>query len=184
MTNQDYEAKKRECWEEYCQAPGTVFRGPAAYGIFSAAYDRAYVLGKEKEKITREDVEKEAEKYAINVNDKRLSAYPEQFRSQLSPEYDVTDLVDAFAAGVTFALGKQEKDAETVISGWGARDKDGLLNFFYGGSVPYRNENDGDWNTLCGRVLEWLPKDLFPDLTWESDPLEVELIIKRKKKNL
>lgn len=27
-----------------------------------------------------------------------------------------------------------------------------------------------------------LPKDSFPDLTWESDPIEVELIIKRKKK--
>lgn len=77
---------------------------------------------------------------------------------------------------------KQETDAEdTVISGWLARDKDGLLNFFYGGSTPYKNDNDGDWNTAFGRVLEYLPREMFPDLTWESTPIEVELIIKRKK---
>lgn len=30
-------------------------------------------------------------------------------------------------------------------------------------------------------IIKGFIKSLFPDLTWESDPLEVELIIKRKK---
>lgn len=29
---------------------------------------------------------------------------------------------------------------------------------------------------------QWEAESLFPDLTWESDPIEVELILKRKKK--
>lgn len=88
---------------------------------------------------------------------------------------------DAFKAAFdrAYALGKQEKDAEkTVISGWAARDKDGALQLWE--SMPQRSDITFDeWGMVRGLML--LPTQLFPDLTWESEPLEVEIIIKRKK---
>lgn len=77
-----------------------------------------------------------------------------------------------------YALGKQEKDADTVIQGWVARDDDGQLLYLYD-SMPTRGINM--WNDH-GSLLTHLNDNLFPDLTWESEPIEVEIIIKRKKK--
>lgn len=79
-------------------------------------------------------------------------------------------------------------DAEdTVIQGWVCRDKkDNALNLH--AEEPYRTQSGyqkGDepdwWESDCASFLP-LDNNLFPDLTWESEPLEVELIIKRKKK--
>ena len=64
------------------------------------------------------------------------------------------------------ALGKQENDMEdTVIQGWVCRDKKDNVLYLHT-EEPY--------------LL--LDKSLFPNLTWESDPIEVEIIIKRKKR--
>lgn len=69
------------------------------------------------------------------------------------------------------------KDPEdTVISGWMARDTDDLLRLHY--SKPERTDG-GYWRG--GYKSTYFPKGLFPDLTWSDDPIEVELIIKRKK---
>lgn len=90
--------------------------------------------------------------------------------------YDV--FCDAFDRA--FTLGKQEKDADTgtVISGWAARDEDG--NLFMYSTKPERDETIQMW--MGGCVNFGLRNHLFPDLTWESDPELVEIIIKRKKK--
>lgn len=69
-------------------------------------------------------------------------------------------------------------DADTVIQGWVARDDDGQLLYLYD-SMPTRGINM--WNDH-GSLLTHLDDNLFPDLTWESEPIEVEIIIKRKKK--
>lgn len=73
-------------------------------------------------------------------------------------------------------------DADTVIQGWVGRDQDGNLPLFVG-SKPYKPEGMDYWSVPHGRSLEYLNLNpaLFPDLTWESEPLEVELLIKRKK---
>lgn len=80
-----------------------------------------------------------------------------------------------------YTLGKQEKDAEeAVISGWVARDESGDLYMYT--CKPEKISNLGYWD---GYVTDLAPSNnLFPDLTWESDPIEVEIIIKRKKRNL
>ena len=71
---------------------------------------------------------------------------------------------------------KQETDAEgTVISGWVARDIGRFLGLY-----PWLPKR-GDAAWLCGSCMV-LPINKFPDLTWESDPEPVEIIIKRKKK--
>lgn len=87
--------------------------------------------------------------------------------------------IDAFDAifDRAYALGKQEKDADTVIQGWVARDDDGQLLYLYG-SMPTRGINM--WNGH-GSLLTPLNTGLYPDLTWESEPQEVEITIKRKK---
>ncbi len=176
MNNQDYKQKKRECWEEFIGNDG--FPTETMRQCFNYAFNRAYTLGKQFGNSEQVDVEKAAKRFADEIR------IPASSPGVLVPF--INGLAhDAYLQGAQDCLGKQESKQEskqeTVIQGWVCRDKTGLLNFFYGGSVPYRNENDGDWNTLCGRVLEWLPKELFPDLTWESEPIEVELIIKRKK---
>lgn len=73
-----------------------------------------------------------------------------------------------------YALGKQEKDAGTVIQGWVARDKGRFLGLY-------------SWNPKRGNFA-WrgscmaLPINTLPDLIWDSEPEPVEIIIKRKKK--
>jgi hypothetical protein len=182
MTQQEYEQKRRECWEKFCRANPSHNKSIFARKVFDFAFDRAYALGKQTEIISQEEIEKMAWDYAKDT----YYPTPDYGWYESDDEQMKEVLENTFKAGANFALGKQESKQEskqeTVIQGWAARDESGLLNFFYGGSVPYKNDNDGDWNTAFGRVLEYLPREMFPDLTWESDPIEVEIIIKRKKK--
>lgn len=186
MTQPEYEQKKRECWEEFKQQnlDGEVQWQPVSrYDVFCATFDRAYTLGKlqascrqVKEIITQEEIENEAIDYAFAENKKRPDARPDT-----APEYMSEDLIDAFKAGANFALGKEEKHADTVIQGWVARD-DGErwhereLHLFTR-NKPERRKLMGDW---IGRPSMTLDSNLFPDLTWSDDPIEVDIIIKRK----
>lgn len=79
-----------------------------------------------------------------------------------------------------YALGKQEKDADTVIQGWVARDSDGDL-FIYKTEPKRESGIGGEPDFWVAQSFTEIDSALFPDLTWESDPIEVELIIKRKK---
>lgn len=115
MTQQDYEQKKCECWEEFKREVQCL--PVSRHDVFCAAFDRAYTLC------------------------------------------------------------KQEKDADTVISGWVAVDDDGDL-FLYR-TKPARDEVSGMW--MSGECPLDVGINLFHDLTWESDPQEVEITIKRKK---
>lgn len=88
----------------------------------------------------------------------------------------IADKVFKTAFDRAYALGKQEKDAEnTVIQGWVARDKSQFLGLY-----PWQPKR-GNIAWECGSCMV-LPINTFPDLTWESEPLEVEIVIKRKKK--
>lgn len=46
MNNQEYENKKRECWEEFC-IKNPAFNDMLGRKIFNQIYDRAYALGKQ-----------------------------------------------------------------------------------------------------------------------------------------
>lgn len=123
MTDKEYEQKRCECWEEYCQTH-PLCNTPVMRLNFNWTFDRAYVLGKQE---TKQEI-------------------------------------------------KQETDAEdTVIQCWVARDGGGNLSLSI--AKPARHHYSLSWISVCVNI----PKHLFPDLTWESDPIEVELIIKRKK---
>ncbi len=177
MTQPEYEQKKRECWEEFCKdnglhADGKMFA--ATDNDFSQFFDRAYALGKEKETITQEEIENAAEKFADGIR------IPASFPGVMVPF--INGLAhDAYLQGAKDCLGKQEKDADTVIQGWVGRDQDGNLPLFVG-SKPYKQEGMDYWSVPHGRPLEYLNLNpaLFPDITWESDPEPVEITIKRK----
>lgn len=170
MTQQECDKAKQEYWEEFKQLGGQGWESKKY--IFDFAFDRAYALGKQTKAIIQEEIEKTAKKYAEKTME---DVYSEEWDS----EY-VQDLIEsAWYDGVNFALGKQEKNAEeTVIQGWVARDEDGHL-FMYC-TKPERDEALQVW---MGRYADFdLRNALFPDLTWDSEPEEVEIILKRKKK--
>lgn len=136
MNNQEYEQKRRECWEEYLNTETpqlAAWNKGHAKEAFDSAFDHAYALGKQE---TKQKI-------------------------------------------------KQETDAEdTVIQGWVARDKNGLLSLFrlYRPERGYDYNGDfGEWGTSIGYQMT-IPNRLFPDLKWSDEPQEVEIIIKRKKK--
>ncbi len=173
MTTEDYKQKKQECWEEYFKH---VVCGTGSHEYwFNKIFDRAYALGREKETITQEEIEEAAEDY---VSFKK--------GGKCYPNYIVERACCcAFKDGANFALGKQEmkqeskqeSKQETVISGWVARDKSGYLVLHY--KKPHRTFGNAKW--YSAQSQKSLPRDSFSDLTWDSDPIEVELIIKRKK---
>lgn len=74
----------------------------------------------------------------------------------------------------------ETKEAEgEVISGWVARDNNGKLYIY--SDKPERYNKGLRW--VVGYAFLPLSSDSFPDLTWESDPLPVEIIIKRKNES-
>lgn len=105
MTDKEYEQKRRECWEEFCN--DSCFCN--SYGMteeaFYSAFDRAYALGKEKETISQDEIEKASVEYA----DKTAKLY-EVCNSEF-----VQEIMVAFEQGANFALGKQEKEVDTLL---------------------------------------------------------------------
>lgn len=72
---------------------------------------------------------------------------------------------------------------------WVARNRNGSLLLFYEGSKPtkphpaetwcWKFDTSGVWRNFDGRDIELNPS-LFPNLTWEDEPIEVELTLKIK----
>ena len=60
---------------------------------------------------------------------------------------------------------------------WLARDRNGWLYLFYEKPVRYRNLG---WDLADNDIIDpaFLDKSLFPNLTWDDEPIEVELKIK------
>ena len=146
MTNQDHDQKKLECFVQFCKDNGIDQEvNISIFDAFDQIFDRAFALGKqEKDGIDLKKLDKK-------LDDALKKETKESLNQWLS-----------------------EKDADTVIQGWVARDFDGDV-------FLYQNEPDRNEIAWNGYMMHSLPVDSFPDLTWESDPIEVEIIIKRKK---
>ncbi len=202
MTQTEYEQKKQECWENFkfaLRAPNTDRK------TFDYIFDRAYALGRDAESITQEEIEKAAdeairkeylcERCAWKDNCDHCGGSNTAFDCCECP---ADSYEDGFKAGANFALGKQEKDADTVIQGWVCRDKDGGLFIF---RENEKSEiyliDEGYWRATKvnvkgdklisfvgngGKRLGYPLNECFPDLTWSDGPQECEIIIKRKKK--
>lgn len=173
MAQTEYEQKKRECWEEYTTIS-------PQYKAFSFAFDRAYALGKQEKDADDDKILKVSKQLFC-----RLCADADDYINENLEEEDSDYGYYQGRSDALHELYRGEcKDAEdTVIQGWVARDEGADCSRLYN-SKPYRKKKgfeDGYWVYGLEIGLGLDPK-LFPDLTWESDPIEVELIIKRKKK--
>ena len=71
---------------------------------------------------------------------------------------------------------KKEYESLPKIHGWVARDKYGSLNLF--GDKPTRFEDD-TFGNIKGSGMIFLNDELLPEVTWESEPVEVELLIRK-----
>lgn len=160
MNNQEYEQKRRECWEEFCRMNPSHNKSIFAKKTLEFAFDRAYTLGKQNVS---------AKPKSIQLSDvkQKIDAWIENHTDE-----EVYECLKKYGA---------VEDVDTVIQGWVARDKNGDLVCCVG-SKPYKEENIPFWKVNFRNFFECIPNDLFPDLTWDDDPIEVELIIKRKKK--
>lgn len=173
MTQKEYNQKKQECWEEFNNDVGRCKDRPKI--CFFRAFDRAYALGEQTESITQEEIEKAAEKYADEIK------IPVSFPGVMVPF--IKGLAhDSYLQGAQDFLGKQKKDADAVIQGWAARDEDGAISAFQRKPTRQTCFTCGFWDDGSGCPVDLTSKDLFPDLTWDSEPEEVEIILKRKKK--
>lgn len=113
MNKQEYENKKRKCWEEFWdEISGNIDFAPGVDDRMKEhiydTFDRAYALGREKETITQEEIEKAAKKYAAEVDKNIRDLYGNIPAAITFGEC----AAESFREGVKFALGKQEKDAE------------------------------------------------------------------------
>lgn len=67
---------------------------------------------------------------------------------------------------------------EETITGWLARDENGDINIF--DSVPHKVVGDFWMNQGCYYLmkdLQYENPNIFPSVTWESDPLKVRITI-------
>ena len=69
-----------------------------------------------------------------------------------------------------------EYESLPKVRGWVARDKYGSLNLF--GDKPTRFEDD-TFGNIKGSGMIFLNDELLPEVTWESEPVEVELLIRK-----
>lgn len=70
------------------------------------------------------------------------------------------------------------KESTPKIKGWVARDEFVSMCRFHIGKKPERFEEDGLRYWVGGSCWN-LPRDVYPDLKWEDEPIEVELEIHR-----
>ena len=65
------------------------------------------------------------------------------------------------------------------LTGWVARDRE--FEPYYGtGLILFREKPRRSFDTWSGEIVSQLPWRLFPDLKWEDEPVEVEIIIRKK----
>lgn len=99
MNNQEYEQKKKECWEE------TVLHGALEVDkdlLFDHAFKCGYTLGKQTETISQEEIERAAEKHADEL--KVSSTIPGVIVPML---HDIAK--SSYICGAQDTLGKEAK---------------------------------------------------------------------------
>lgn len=108
------------------------------------------------------------------INKKALEEYPKETYY----DRDMCDYVDINSKGRNgYIEALKEIESLPKIKGWVARDECGLL--FYR-KKPYRYDGIfySHWTDESSSEIP-LDDNLFPELTWEDEPVEVELIIRK-----
>ena len=189
MTQEEYKAKKRECWEEFKRTnlDGEVQRQPVnRYDVFCAAFDHAYALGKH-EKDAEDD-------RALKVNRQlfcRLCADADDYINEHLEEDDSDYTYYQGRSDALHELYRGECEAATtVIQGWVAIDEADNECYLHTNKPTHEvrpiadaGDYESHWGSERLTYLQTylLDADLFPDMDSDSEPQECEIIIKRKK---
>ena len=189
MTQEEYKAKKRECWEEFKRTnlDGEVQRQPVnRYDVFCAAFDRAYALGKH-EKDAEDD-------RTLKVNRQlfcRLCADADDYINEHLEEEDRDYTYYQGRSDALHELYRGECEAATtVIHGWVAIDEADHECYLHTNKPTHEvrpiadaGDYESHWGSERLTYLQTylLDADLFPDMDSDSEPQECEIIIKRKK---
>lgn len=193
MTQQDYEQKKCECWEEFKREVQCL--PVSRHDVFCAAFDRAYTLCKQEKDAENTPIserlapEEKSQLEGIYYYLKRAADKQENESVSVAVLFEVMErLEDIFSIDLlTNGHGKlAPNDADTVIQGWVA------INEAYNECYLHTNKptpevrpiaDTGDYESHWGSEGQTylLDADLFPDMDSDSDPQEVEITIKRKK---
>jgi hypothetical protein len=106
---------------------------------------------------------------------KALEVYPPEYEQEDYDKYLSMQEKEQYQEPYIKAL--QEIESLPKVHGWIARDKDGLLGFY--SDKPQRFDDKAWWcDPGCYTALA-LPPESYPEITWESEPIEVELIIRK-----
>lgn len=95
MPNQEFIQQKQKYWEEFLQKHEISRADGVTADAFIMAFDRAYALGREKEAITQEEIEKASEEFAD--------------KEYMTNQYERDALYKGYYHGMKDALSKQEK---------------------------------------------------------------------------
>lgn len=194
MTDQEYEQKKRECWERYKLDNWESLAN--VQEAFNSAFDRAYALGKQEKDVGETPITErlyEEEKshleclyYYLN----RAADKQENESVSVAILFEAMErLENMFGVDLlTNGHGKTKpKDTDIVIQGWVAIDEAYGQCFLHiekpiQKAQPIADTGDYDavWDSEGETYL--LDTGLFPDMDSDSDPEPIEIIIKRKKK--
>ena len=105
MTQQEYDQNKRECFVKFCKDNGIDQElNISIFDAFDQIFDRAYALGREKETITQEEIEKVAKEYVLTRQQARHNAKREE--DATLRDFDKSDpknsLMNGWSCSLTF----------------------------------------------------------------------------------
>lgn len=167
MTQQEYEQKRYDAKKLYLSKfVAKEHLDTYEHELFDFAFARGYALCKQEPGASGiKKARRKSDGEIIEVKEWRGASDVVYSSPDMNHFYQASDL--------DFNV-----DADSVISGWVARDEDG--SFYFYDHKPIRDNEDKDFVEQNGDA--WLLHEGLdiPDITWESEPQEVELIIRRK----
>lgn len=126
--------------------------------------------------------DQQAQEYVLNRQTVRHNAKTEEAATMADFDktrkvWDAYDMEQAFEDGYTAAEQSMSDGEATVIQGWVACDKGGMVRLHY--TEPKRTDG-GYWQGAF--KSSYLPKGKFPSLTWSDEPIECKILIKPKNR--
>lgn len=173
MTEQEYEQKKRECFVKFCKDNGIDQEvNISIFDAFDQIFDRAYALGREKETITQEEIEKVAKEYVLTRQQARHNAKREEDATlrdfdKTIKAWDAYDMEQAFEDGYTASEQSMWRSVEDELPSNDhdvvASDENGLHIASYFNGEWYSCDDEFTCNPQM-----WMPIPSLPDTNTEK----------------
>lgn len=185
MTQQEYEQKKEEYWSMFMSN----IQSMSLKEAFSKIFNCIYTLSKQEKDVEKTPISErlyEEEKSQLEwlyyyLND-RAGKQEDRYVSvavlfeamkRLKNIFDIDTLTNEYRKPIL-------KNTDTVIQAWVARDEDCFISTYQNKPIRYEYDGCGFWHDEDSESHIELPLTSFPYLTWDDEPIEVDIIIKKK----